>query len=118
MRPTWVRSEGSTYCVQLMDRRWLSKQTFEITLKRPEGFSFRAGQIIRIRCLETEKDYCLALSPEEPFLTLCILDMPQGKVSSYLAAIEPGSPIEFTGPHGDFTSIPSTREKVFVATKI
>ena len=104
--------------VELMDRRWLSEQAFEITLKRPEGFSFRAGQSIRVRCLEAERDYCLVSSPEDPFLALCILHLPQGKVSSYLAAIEPGSEIEFTGPHGDFSFIPSTREKVFVARGI
>jgi len=104
--------------VELMGRRWLSKQVFEIELKQPEGFSFHAGQSIRVQCMETEGDYCLVSSPEEPFLTLCILHLPQGKISSYLAAIEPGSVIEFTGPHGDFAFIPSTREKVFVATGI
>ena len=66
---------------ELMDRRWLSKQVFEITLKRPEGFSFRAGHSIRVRCMETERDYCLVSSPEDPFLVLCILHLPQGKVS-------------------------------------
>ena len=104
--------------VELMDRHWLSKQVFEITLKRPEGFSFRAGQSIRVRCMEAERAYCLVSSPEDPFLTLCILHLPQGKVSSYLAAIEPGSVIEFDGPHGDFVFIPSSREKVLVATGI
>ena len=104
--------------VEVMDRRWLSNQVFEVTLTRPEGFSFRVGQSIRVRCMEKERDYCLVSSPEDPFLALCILRLPQGKVSSYLAAIEPGSVIEFTGPHGDFVFIPSTREKVFVATGI
>ena len=33
--------------VEVMDRRWLSNQVFEVTLKRPEGFSFRVGQSIR-----------------------------------------------------------------------
>ena len=28
--------------VDVMDRRWLSNQVFEVTLKRPEGFSFRS----------------------------------------------------------------------------
>ena len=101
-----------------MDRRWLSKQVFEITLKRPEGFSFRAGQSIRIRCMETERDYCLVSSPEDPFLVLCILHLPQGKVSSYLASAETVTAIEFSGPHGYFTFRPSDREKVFVATGI
>jgi benzoate/toluate 1,2-dioxygenase reductase subunit len=104
--------------VELKSRRWLSNQVFEIELKRPEGFSFRAGQSIRVRCTETERDYFLVSSPDEAFLTLCILLSPQGKVSSCLAATEPGSVIEFTGPHGDFAFVPSTREKVFVATGI
>jgi benzoate/toluate 1,2-dioxygenase reductase subunit len=104
--------------VEVTGRRWISEHVFEITLTRPEGFSFRAGQSIRVRCMETERAYCLVSSPEDPFLALCILHLPQGKVSSYLAAIEPGSVIEFTGPHGDFAFIPSTREKVFVATGI
>ena len=109
---------GESHRVQLVDRRWLSKQAFEIKLKRPEGFSFRAGQSIRVRCMKTERDYFLVSSPEEPFLALCILHQPQGKISSHLATIEPGSVIEFTGPHGDFAFIPSTREKVLVATGI
>lgn len=104
--------------VELTARRWLSEQIYEIKLTRPEGFSFRAGQSIRVRYLESERDYCLVSSPEDPFLVLCILYLPQGKASSYLASADPGSAIEFTGPHGYFTFRPSAREKVFVATGI
>lgn len=107
-----------THRVELMDRRWLSKQVCEIKLKRPEGFSFRAGQSIRVRYMETERDYCLVSYSEDPFLALCILHLPRGKVSSYLASADTGTAIEFTGPHGYFTFRQSDRDKVFVAEGI
>lgn len=100
----------------LQERRWLSANAFELRLTRPEGFSFRAGQHIRIRAKGDERDYSLCSSPEEAPLELCIRHLPEGVVTPTLASLEPGAELAFTGPRGHFTFRPSNRPAVFVAT--
>ena len=90
--------------------------TFEVRLSRPAGFSFRAGQHIRLRSQGLERDYSLITGPGEAPLAICIRHVPEGALTAYLASLEPGSELLFTGPHGRFTFRPSDRPPIFVAT--
>ena len=104
------------YRSRLQETYWLSARTFELRLSRPEGFSFRAGQHIRLKCQGLERDYSLVNGPEETPMAICIRHVPEGALSPHLASLEPGTELLFSGPHGHFRFRPSDRPPVFVAT--
>lgn len=102
--------------VELLQRRRLSDNAFEIELTRPPSFEFEAGQNIRFIHDSVERYYALISGPEDPTLALCVYHLPQGRFSPVLAAAEPGATFRITGPHGYFTFRPSERKPVFVAS--
>lgn len=104
------------YRTRLQETCWLSANTFELRLARPEGFAFRAGQHIRLQSQGLERDYSLTSGPEDTPLSLLIRHVPEGALSPFLASLEPGSELEFSGPRGHFAFRPSDRPAVFVAT--
>ena len=101
---------------ELLNRRWLSKNVFEIELSRPESFEFEAGHTICFIHQSIERYYSLLSTPQDPHLALCVYHVPQGQFSPILANAEIGARFEFTGPHGYFTFKPSPRKPIFVAT--
>jgi ferredoxin-NADP reductase len=103
-----------TYVTQLISRRWLSENAFEVGFRRPEGFGFEPGQHIRFEHNGLYRDYSLISSSSDPSLSLCIRKM--GKFSSVLAEAEIGSDFEFSGPHGYFLFQPSAHPAVWIAT--
>ena len=102
--------------VELIQRKWLTKNAFEIELTRPPSFEFKAGQTIRFLHETIERYYSLVSTPRDPTLTLCVYNVPGGRFSPILAKAEVGSAFHLTGPHGYFTFNPSKRAPVFVAT--
>ena len=109
-------SHPKEYRSVLEETRWLSARAFEVRLSRPEDFSFRAGQHIRLRCEGLERDYSQISGPEDAHLALCIRHVPGGALTPHLAARGAGSELVFAGPHGHFVFRPSDRPVVFVAT--
>ena len=104
------------YRSRLQETCWLSANTFELRLARPEGFAFRAGQHIRLQSQGLERDYSLTSGPEDTPLALLIRHVPEGALTPFLASLEPGAEIAFSGPRGHFAFRPSDRPAVFVAT--
>jgi ferredoxin-NADP reductase len=104
------------YSVQVLNRRWLSPRSFELTLERPAHFTFKAGQRICVYSRELSRQYSLASGPQDPALTLCIRRIEDGRMSGRLSAIQPGGVIDFGGPTGYFTYQPTSSLPVFVAT--
>ncbi len=100
----------------LTARRWLCSRTCEIELSRPPGFSFVAGQHIRVRIGSADRDYSLVTAPDQERLGLCVRRVPGPGVSEALSAMAPGARVSFTGPSGRFVFQPSGRPAVFVAT--
>ena len=107
---------GAIHSVELLQRRWLSKNAFEIELTRPPAFKFKAGQTICFIHESMERYYSLLSTPEDPTLTLCVYHVPQGSFSHVLADSEIGTQFRVRGPHGYFIFNPSERSPVFVAT--
>ncbi len=101
---------------ELLNRRWLSKNVFEIELSRPEAFEFEAGHTIRFLHQSMERYYSLLSAPQDPLLSLCVQHVPEGRFSPILAKAEIGAQFQFSGPHGYFTIKPSQRHPIFVAT--
>jgi benzoate/toluate 1,2-dioxygenase reductase subunit len=100
----------------VLERRWLSEQTFELILSRPREFTFKPGQRICFYHGDVERDYSLVSSPQDDHIVLCVRRVEEGLFSPYLAAVELGSELAFTGPAGYFSYLPSERQAVFVAT--
>ena len=103
---------------ELLKRHWLSKNVFEIQLSRPASFVFEAGQTIRFIHQSIERYYSLLSGPDDPFLDLCVYNIPKGEFSPVLANAEIGTRFKFSGPHGYFTFKPSSRPAVFVASGV
>ena len=104
------------YRTQILSRRWLSENTFEMELRRPSGFSYFAGQYITVQFEDNERDYSLVSTPREPSLLFCVRQVESGAVSPPLAVLKKDAGLCFTGPHGYFTFRDSLLKPVFVAT--
>lgn len=101
---------------KLVNRKWLSKKTFEVELVRPFDFEFIPGQTIRFVHGDFERYYSIISAPHEPSIELCIRFLHDGIFSPVLANAEPGTEFQFTGPHGYFIFKSAKRPAVFVAT--
>jgi len=101
---------------ELLARRQLSENTFELTLSRPDAFHFESGQRICFHHETIEREYSLTSTTEDARLQLCVRQVTSGRFSSFLSSVEMGKHLYFTGPHGYFTFHPSQRPPVFVAT--
>jgi benzoate/toluate 1,2-dioxygenase reductase subunit len=111
-----VKTKAENYASELIERRWLSNKSFEITLTKPKYFEYLPGQWIRLIHEAVERDYSLVSAPTDPNLALCIRNIEGGILSPGLGNAPVGSRFNFNGPHGYFTFRPSTRPAVFVAT--
>jgi len=111
-----VKTKTENYASELIERRWLSNKSFEITLTKPKSFEYSPGQGIRLIHQAVERDYSLVSAPTDPNLALCIRNIEDGILSPGLSNAPVGSRFNFSGPHGYFTFRPSIRPAVFVAT--
>ncbi|MGE5255170.1 MAG: ferredoxin--NADP reductase [Hyphomicrobiales bacterium] len=107
---------GELFTTQIVSRRPLSPKAFELILSKPPKFDFTAGQRICLKHGDSERDYSIVSSPDEPEIRLCIRNVPGGLLSPQLAQAPAGLTLTFTGPHGYFTFKASSRPAVFVAT--
>jgi ferredoxin-NADP reductase len=85
-------------------------------LQRPEGFSFLAGQGIRISIDGLEREYSLVCGPDDGSLSICVKVIEGGALSPRLARLKIGTTVSFSGPHGCFTFQSRQHLPVFVAT--
>jgi benzoate/toluate 1,2-dioxygenase reductase component len=101
---------------QLLSRRWITEEAFEIRFSRPALFQFAPGQRVRFVHDEVERDYTPVSSPKEETIDFLVKSVKGGLFSSALASAREGDSFHFTGPHGYFRFYPSERLPVFVAT--
>jgi ferredoxin-NADP reductase len=107
---------GGIQAVELLQRRWLSSNAFEIELTRPPELAFKPGQTICFVHESIQRYYSLLSTPDDPTLALCVHYVAQGSFSPVLADAETGAQFNITGPHGYFSFNRSERPPVFVAT--
>ena len=105
-----------TFPTKLIDRRWLSKRTFEIKFSKPSSYAIKSGQRIRIYHQTMERDYTPVSAPGDPEITFCIRNVEAGKFTPILSTAEIGTRFHISRPDGYFTFKPSPRPPVFVAT--
>lgn len=94
---------SSDYRVVVLARKWLSEDTFELTLRKPAGFSYLAGQKILCHHGQRKRDYSLVSSPQENSLAICVRKISGGSVSPYLATLKEGDEVAISKPYGFFT---------------
>jgi ferredoxin-NADP reductase len=102
--------------VELLQRRRLARNVFEIELSRPPSLVFEPGQTIRFIHESLERYYSLISAPDDSNLAICVYNVPQGDFSTVLANTEIGTHFTVSGPHGYFTFNRSGRTPVFVAS--
>jgi ferredoxin--NADP+ reductase len=90
-----------------------------LRLARPPGFSFRAGQAVKVGLpgVATRRTYSIASAPHEAHLELCIELVPGGRLSSLLFRLAPGARLELAPkPKGSFVLQSGKRLHLMVAT--
>ncbi len=100
----------------MIDRRWLSKKTFEIKFSKPPSYVIKPGQRIRIYYQAMERDYTPVSAPGDSEISFCIRKVDTGKLTPLLSAAEIGTRFDISKPAGYFIFKPSRRPPVFVAT--
>lgn len=111
-----AKPEPTVHKAGLVSRRWLSRGTFEITLTRPAGFEFQAGQSLCLLHEDLERHYSMVSAPDAEHIFLCIRHIQGGLLTPTLAEAKIGARFNFSGPHGYFMHRPSPRPAIFVAT--
>ena len=101
---------------ELLQRKWLSDNAFEIELSRPPALTFIPGQTICFIHESMERYYSLLSTPADATLSLCVYHVPHGSFSPVLADAQIGTQFSVSGPHGYFTFNRSRRVPVFVAS--
>lgn len=79
------KPEPIVYEAGLVNRRWLSEGTFEITLTRPAGFQFEAGQSLCLLRGDLERHYSMVSMPDAQNIVLCIRHIQGGLLTPALA---------------------------------
>jgi ferredoxin-NADP reductase len=105
-----------SFTVTLIQRRWLSEHTFELTFSRPTDFDYVPGQRIRLAHQNIQRDYSLVSIPRDSELVVCVRLMGNGVLTPVLADLAYGSTVAASGPHGYFSWRVSSRPAVLVAT--
>lgn len=104
------------YTVHITGRRWLTGDTFELRLNRPEGFDFRPGQKIGFADQGEGREYTLLNGIPDDELAICVRLIPQGRFTPRLAHARIGENFRITEATGRFTFESSARPPVLIAT--
>jgi len=107
---------GGRHTCRIIQRRWLTKDVFILTLERPTDFRFTAGQRVRLHLSGTARDYSVIPGDHPDALELLIRAVTGGSISRRLSDCPLEMPLAIDGPSGHFIFRPSPRQAVFVAT--
>jgi CDP-4-dehydro-6-deoxyglucose reductase len=93
---------------------------FEFGVEGVERFDFRPGQFVsmhrEVEGKRITRAYSLCSVPDGNRFELCLNLVEGGRVSPVLFGLEPGDPIDFTGPVGDFVRAPQPADSLYIAT--
>ena len=113
---------AASYKTTLAGRQEIARGTVAFHLKKPEGFTFVAGQAVYVTLpgqKEVDKKggartFSIASTPQEPELVIATR-MTDTAFKRCLSGLSAGSPVEIEGPYGDLTLEGETRPAVFLA---
>ena len=120
-RRSFLRPAAS-YKTTLARRQDIARGTVALYLKKPEGFTFAAGQAVYVTLPgQTEVDskggvrtFSIASAPQAPELMI-VTRMTDTAFKRCLAGLSAGSPIGIEGPYGDLTLEGEAGPAVFLA---
>lgn len=121
-RSSFLKKPTASYTTTLAGKGEIARGTFAFRLKKPEGFSFTAGQAVYVT-LPGQKEadskgrvrtFSLASAPQEPEL-LIATRMTDTAFKSALASLPAGAPVGIEGPYGDLTLDGGATPVVFLA---
>lgn len=111
----------STYEVKLQGRMAIAEGTMAFHLSKPDGFTFKAGQAVRLELTDLlaesgqgSRTLSLVSAPFEPELVVATR-MRDTAFKRALKALPEGATIRCGGPFGKFTLDDPSRPAVFVA---
>ncbi len=110
------RATAAVHRVRLLSRSLTARGSLEITLSRPDGFTFTPGQCIRIVEGAVERDYSIASAPGSDNLVIHVRLVEKGVLTAVLASAAVGRTFLVDGPRGYFTFQPAGLPVVLVAT--
>ncbi len=95
----------------------LSATSLAFTLDRPAGLAFLPGQYVNLGVPGTDlhRSYSFSSVPGADRLDFLVRDIPDGLMSGWLRAAQPGTAMAFTGPTGSFYLRNVTRPLLFLA---
>ena len=102
------------HTVRVRQRKWLSRNCFELVLEKPGDFKFLAGQKVLIEKDGVQREYSLACSPDGADLCFCVRYLENGTLSAQLSTLQPGESLSISDAYGFFLYRPGSG--VFVAT--
>lgn len=88
------------YHAKILEKRWLSNNTFELYLHKPPGFIYIAGQKILCGLENQQREYSLASGPEDEHLILCIRVIKDGSMSALLSHCTIGDTLAISDAYG------------------
>lgn len=100
----------------VLRQRWLTEHVFELSVERPESFSFIPGQKVRLSLHDITREYTLINSLDAAELTVCIRHVADGRLSPLLAQVRPGEFVTLSAATGYFIYQSLGRRSVFMAT--
>ena len=113
---------AESYGTTLVGKKEIARGTVAFHLRKPEGFTFTAGQAVYVT-LPGQKEvdskgrvrtFSIASAPQEPELVIATR-MTDTAFKRCLAGLSAGSPVAIEGPYGDLTLEDDTRPAVFLA---
>lgn len=112
------------YHTRISGRRDVADNTIELSLRKPAGFTFKAGQYIQLAVPQllyadprgTYRLFSIASSPLDANVLTVAFRMSGSGFKRTISELPIGSPVDIEGPHGFFT-VPETTNspQVFIA---
>lgn len=87
-----------------------------LRLEKPGGFSYRAGQHVKLGRNGIARTYSLVSAPHQPFLEFFIELQPGGAMANQLRGLVPGDRLQLGAAQGSLRLSPAHRRHLMVAT--
>ena len=110
------------YSIQLLEKKQLATNIYELRFTKPDGFDFQAGQFVQCVVPDgdkmTTRSYSLAGTSTDADLLFCVKILPGGVASAFFKQLQVGDTMAIRGPLGRFVCSDEARAHVFIATGV
>lgn len=103
LRPPAQDASQVMQTIKLLSRRQAAPTLWVLQFERPEGFDFKPGQFARLGLADPQggepviRGYSIASTPEAPVLEFFITEVPGGRLSPRICALNPGDEVLLDG---------------------